>query len=298
MRSTKWISKIAIGLFLGTLTLSGCSSTDPSTVSEGSNSGSIDSTAIDETRPSRPLTVAYWNAAPGAYLNSEGELVGWEIELIQRVSRELETEVEFIQMDFADILPAVISGEVDLGVGSIFSTPERQVYVDFVNYGQGGVSWATLTDRVESPFDPCGWRVAGEIDTTNVNVSLPNASIDCRAAGKEPITIVPVQDLPVAVNLLQREEIDAFIGDSPTVTYIIQESGGRIAQTGVTQEVQSYGIAVNKNDRELSQSLVDALTSWSASGDYNRLLGKWAVSDSEVSFFTINQLNPNDAESQ
>ena len=293
MRSTKWISKIAIGLFLGTLTLSGCSSTDPSTVSEGSNSE-----AIEATPPARTLTVAYWDTAPGAFLNSEGELVGWEIELIKRAASELGAEVEFVPMAFGEILPAVIAGEVNLGVGSIFSTPQRQLYVDFVNYGQGGVSWATLTDRVESPFDPCGWRVAGEIDTTNVNVSLPNASIDCRAAGKEPITIVPVQDLPVAVNLLQREEIDAFIGDSPTVTYIIQESGGRIAQTGVTQEVQSYGIAVNKDDRELSESFVDALTSWSASGDYNRLLGKWAVSDSEVSFFTINQLNPNDAESQ
>ena len=61
MRSTKWISKIAIGLFLGTLTLSGCSSTDPSTVSEGSNSGSIDSTAIEATPPARTLTVAYWD---------------------------------------------------------------------------------------------------------------------------------------------------------------------------------------------------------------------------------------------
>ena len=293
MRSTKWISKIAIGLFLGTLTLSGCSSTDPPTVSEGSNSE-----AIEATPPARTLTVAYWDTAPGAFLNSEGELVGWEIELIKRAASELGAEVEFVPMAFGEILPAVIAGEVNLGVGSIFSTPQRQLYVDFVNYGQGGVSWATLTDRVESPFDPCGWRVAGEVDTTNVNVSLPAASIDCRAAGKEPITIVPVKNLPLAVNLLQREEIDAFIGDSPTVTYIIQESGGRIAQTGVTQEVQSYGIAVNKDDRELSESFVDALTSWAATGDYDRLMGKWGVLDSEVSVFTINQLNPNDAESQ
>lgn len=71
---------------------------------------------------------------PMSYVGKGGELMGFDIEMILLIARELDVHVEFVGMDFAAILAYVQSGKALIGAGSIIVTDERRQAVDFAEY--------------------------------------------------------------------------------------------------------------------------------------------------------------------
>ncbi|MBO5610333.1 MAG: ABC transporter permease subunit [Eubacterium sp.] len=71
---------------------------------------------------------------PMCYLGDDGQLVGFDIEVMLLIAKELDVHVEFIGMEFAAIMPYVQSGKADAACGSIIVTDERKESMDFVNY--------------------------------------------------------------------------------------------------------------------------------------------------------------------
>ena len=71
---------------------------------------------------------------PMSYMGGDGELRGFDLEVILMIAREMDVHVEFSGMEFAAILSSVQSGKADIGAGSIIITEERAQAVDFVEY--------------------------------------------------------------------------------------------------------------------------------------------------------------------
>ncbi|MCR4847065.1 MAG: ABC transporter permease subunit [Eubacterium sp.] len=71
---------------------------------------------------------------PMCYLGDDGQLVGFDIEVMLLLAKELDVHVEFIGMEFAAIMTYVQSGKADVACGSIIVTDERKESMDFVNY--------------------------------------------------------------------------------------------------------------------------------------------------------------------
>ena len=77
---------------------------------------------------------------PMAY-QAYNELLGMDIEVINRIAYELNMKVEYIFMNFAELLPALQEGKADLVGGCMSITPARQEKVDFVHpYYKGGMA--------------------------------------------------------------------------------------------------------------------------------------------------------------
>ena len=71
---------------------------------------------------------------PMSYTGENGELRGFDNELILLTAKELDVHVEFVGMEFSAILSYVQSGKALIGTGSIIVTPEREEAVDFLPY--------------------------------------------------------------------------------------------------------------------------------------------------------------------
>ena len=71
---------------------------------------------------------------PMSYVGGDGELKGFDLEVVLMIAKELDVHVEFTGMEFAAILASVQSGKADIGAGSIIITEERAQAVDFVEY--------------------------------------------------------------------------------------------------------------------------------------------------------------------
>lgn len=71
------------------------------------------------------------SSIPFGYHNPQGELVGFNVDLGRAICEQLKRPCRFEAMPFPQILPAVNAGRVDLALGNVLKTPERERQVAF-----------------------------------------------------------------------------------------------------------------------------------------------------------------------
>ena len=96
--------------------------------------------------------------APFAYIK-HGKMVGYDIEIATIIATKLGRKLEIIDMEFAAIIPALISGKVDMAVGGITMTPERAKSVLFTisDYTGGIVVMIAAKDEGRQVADGTGF---------------------------------------------------------------------------------------------------------------------------------------------
>lgn len=68
---------------------------------------------------------------PYEFLAENGSIIGFEIELMETIAKELNLTVEWVNMRFDAIIPAVQAMDIDLGVSGFSVTSERLEEVQF-----------------------------------------------------------------------------------------------------------------------------------------------------------------------
>ena len=69
---------------------------------------------------------------------SNGQIVGYEVDLVTRILQDAGYQVNFVNMDFQGLIPSVISGKANLLAGSVSITEERAQSVLFSKPMYGG----------------------------------------------------------------------------------------------------------------------------------------------------------------
>ena len=67
---------------------------------------------------------------PFEYMEND-KLVGFDIDLMNYIAARIGYGVEFVNMSFDKLIPAVMNGEVDCAISAITATDERESVVDF-----------------------------------------------------------------------------------------------------------------------------------------------------------------------
>jgi len=79
-------------------------------------------------------------SAPMCYVGEGGASLGFEVELVYRIAREMGMEVEFIQTTFGSLINMLTSGKADIVSGAMSITEERRQSIDFsVSHYSGGI---------------------------------------------------------------------------------------------------------------------------------------------------------------
>ena len=71
--------------------------------------------------------------APYEFKDLDANFVGCDMWLAQQIADSLGVQLEVVDMSFDGIIPAVQSGQVDLGIAAFTNTPERAKEIDFSN---------------------------------------------------------------------------------------------------------------------------------------------------------------------
>lgn len=78
---------------------------------------------------------------PFSFVDGSQQFVGFDIELARRVARQQGKTLEVVNMEFGSLIPALISGKVDMIAACITITPERAQKVLFSEpYYTGGIA--------------------------------------------------------------------------------------------------------------------------------------------------------------
>ena len=89
----------------------------------------------------------------------DGKRTGFDIELVEALAGAMGKKVEWIDIDFKGLIPALQAGRADIAVSAIYITPERSRVVDFTDpYYAGGL--VVLTRRTARSRRSRTWMAA------------------------------------------------------------------------------------------------------------------------------------------
>ncbi|MEO5303821.1 ABC transporter substrate-binding protein [Corynebacterium sp. c25Ua_47] len=228
---------------------------------------------------------------PFEFKDSDGSIIGLEMDLANAVAQVLGLEFQPVEQDFSMILPAVQAGQIDLGGSGFTDTDERRENFDFVDILYAGIQWAKLTDGPNEvdPSNPCGLTVAVQRTTVSETDDLRPKQEACDG----DLTILPYDTSDNAALAVLMGRADALSADSPVSAWAVNRSDGRMSMVGEMFDAAPYGFAVPK-DSDLGPAVAAALQHLIDTGAYAEILNKWGVDEGLVEHAMINERPIND----
>ncbi|MBO1739002.1 ABC transporter substrate-binding protein [Leifsonia sp. TF02-11] len=278
------------------LALSGCVDNSTPSSNGSASSAAFDVKKDDTLANSLPskiksagvLTVGMDDTyPPNEYKDDNGNPVGWEVDFTNAIGAKLGVKINYAIAKFDNIIPSVTGGKDDFGMSSFTDTVEREKQVDFVNYYNAGILWASAKGKTVDPDNACGLKVAVQSTTYEDTDEVPAKSKTCTDAGKPAIQALRYDNQDDATNAVILGKADALSADSPVTLYAISKSSGKLQEAGKTFDVAPYGIPVAKNS-DLTPVLQKTIQALIDDGTYKKILDKWGVADGMVTTASIN----------
>lgn len=215
-----------------------------------------------------PLRVATDATFPPMEYIENGKRTGFDTEMVEAIGKQLGRPVEWIDIDFKGLIPALVSRRADMAVSAIYITDERRKVVDFtVPYYAGGLVVMTKADNttVKSPADLAGRKVSVQVGTKSVSFlkeKYPQAQL------------LEVEKNQEMFNLVEVGRSDAAVTGKPAAyQYVRTRPGLKVLPEQLTTE--EYGMAIRKDTPELTKAVNDALARMKADGSYAAIVQKW-----------------------
>lgn len=225
--------------------------------------------------------------APFEFKDSQGTIVGLEMDLGHALASVMGLKFRAIDQDFAMILPAVQAGTLDAGMSGFTDSEERRQNFDFVNFLYAGIQWAQSPGNDVDPANPCGLTVAVQRTTVSETDDVRPKAAKCEEQG-DPITILSYDTSDNAALAVLVGRADALSADSPVSAWAVDRSDEKLELVGEMFDAAPYGIAVPK-DSPLGPALAAAMQHLIDTGEYERIMEQWNVKTGLLDQALINE---------
>ena len=207
-------------------------------------SASLAETVVEKVARTGFLTVGTrFDAIPYSYIDDKGELVGYSMDVLERIRKRLETRLGrpvTLQMIEAnqpgEKINLIRSGEIDIACSTAF-TWERAKVVDFsISYSISGIRiLAKKGSNFSTPQSLIGKRIA---------LVPTSAAVDVIKLVQPQATIVTTYStIEEAIEALKTGKIDAIAGDSISLAGTILRDNPKIYEIVPEEALANFGIA-------------------------------------------------------
>ena len=202
---------------------------------------------------------------PFGYLE-EGNIAGFDYDIMSEIAKLTGIKVEFNQMQFSGLLPALQTKKIDAIIAGMTVTEERKQFVNFSKtyYVSSQVILVHRDDNSIKNFDNLvGKNVGTVIGTTGDTIMTENERVNTKKfdTGAQ------------AVLSLKEKKIDAIVFDKePCKNFAKYNSEIKLIESDAVQE--DYAIAVRKEDTSLLENINKGISIIMTNGTYERLIEK------------------------
>jgi polar amino acid transport system substrate-binding protein len=186
--------------------------------------------------------------APWAERGSNGELMGFEVDVARQIAADMGVRAELLTYDVDRLIPALESGEIDLIAAGLAITPERALHVNFSNpYAESGVALATHLERTAAVTD------VNALNSAVFTLAAVEGSVAVQLAQRLwPRAHLQVyRSIEEASEALLEGEVHGYLEDEPLPTFLALENPGVIdVPMSRPLLVSRAGFAVNKGDAD------------------------------------------------
>jgi polar amino acid transport system substrate-binding protein len=219
------------------------------------------------------------------------EVTGASADLLAEIAKRLNLKLQYVQAEYAALIPGIEANRFDVASGGISDTEEREQKLDFVNYMRSGGSILVRADdpgQYKTIADFCGKSIATLLGSRVIMTAVEKASDACGAKG--PIRAEQLPSAPDARMQLDLKRVDGYIGDLPALAYMRIQMPGRYKIAGesyiLTPYITSWGFAKSRSGlRDAVQKVTQQMQ---ADGTYMKILDKWALAGGALPEITVN----------
>ena len=205
--------------------------------------------------------------APYEFKDLDANFVGCDMWLAQQIADSLGVELEIVDMSFAGIIPAVQSGQVDLGIAAFTNTPERAEEIDFSNLYETSAQLLIVktgnADTYSTKEALAGQKVGaqkGTIQSQLIQSALPDSELF--ELEKYPALALEVQNGNIAGLV-----VDQAVGES-----LVANSNGELEVSNFefSAEEASFGksVVIAKGNEDLVAAVNEVIDKVVSDGSY------------------------------
>lgn len=208
---------------------------------------------------------------PMSFVDSDGEWIGFDIDLAEAMADELGYELELVAVDGTTRISFLEQGHVDMSIASMNHTRSREEAVDFsITYFWDNQSFLVRTGSYSSIDELAGQTVAANagssvIDSWNAYVA---------DLGAAPSEIVEFDDKLAAMQALRDGAVEGYSEDNITLLALAAGDPELTLLPGGHNPVQ-FGIGVPENDSQWRDDVNIALQELWKDGRFQSLYARW-----------------------
>lgn len=255
----------ATALCAGTLALTGCAVIGP-VGSAGPGTGvEVDATASVPLLTPGQLAVCSDIPYPPFEFQQDGEIVGYDIDIVQRIADDLGAELTVVDSSFEGIQSGASLTGCDLNISSITITDERRQTMAF--------SIPYLDDDLVlvAPVDS---DITGLESAQGRRIGVQQATTGEFFAEENGLDIVQYEDGGIQVEGLRSGSADAVLGNGSVLLYQLKDDPAyRVVETFDTGE--QLGIGISPDNALLLSFVNDTLLEMEEDGSLDEARVRW-----------------------
>ena len=211
--------------------------------------------------------------APFEFLDTtKNEYTGFDMDLIRAVADKAGFDVKIYNMGFDALIPALISGSIDVVAAGLSITPERAARIDFTTpYYTSGLSMLVQKANAKK------FQKFSDLEGQRIAVQIGNTGAD-RAKSIKGAKVVTFNTTSDAFLDLAAGNSQAVILDRPVLAYFLKQQADTakdLVMQPVIEDAQQYGFGVKKGNKELLDKLNKGLEAVRQAGEDKQIYSKW-----------------------
>lgn len=195
-----------------------------------------------------------------------GEVVGIEVDILNKIAEKLGVELVIEQMDFDSVIPGIQAGKFNVGVSGITVTEERKKNVDFSD------AYFLASQAIVVTPDSA---IAGKADLTGKKISVQTGTTAedyCMSEGYEVLAFAANNDAAAA---LTSGKADAWVVDNEVAVALAAEQGLVVLDEAMTSE--PYAFAFPKGSDTLVTEFNKIIAEMIADGTVQGIFDQYGV---------------------
>jgi polar amino acid transport system substrate-binding protein len=200
-----------------------------------------------------------------------GEIMGFDVDLIQAIGQQLGKQVQIQDMSFHNLIGALQNGKIDIAISGMQATPERQKSISFSSiYYQPSLA---IVHMANMPLPP-------QHSFTNKKIGVQLGSTMEKWIKKESqsatnVEIIALDANPPLIEKLKLGQIDYVIIEALQAKEYCQANPHLTYQT-IAKSDEGYAIAIAKDSAFLAK-INQAIADLTLQGELQKLQQKWKL---------------------
>ncbi len=206
----------------------------------------IENSLLEQILKRGVIRVGMSTFVPWAMRDKEGNLIGFEVDVANRLAKDMGVNIEFIPTKWSGIIPALLTGKFDVVIGGMGIRPDRNLKVNFsIPYDYSGQSIMAHKEMAK------GFNNLSDFNTPEIAIAARIGTTAAAAAQKymPKAQLKLFDDESQAVQELLNGRVHAMVASAPLPAYQVIKNPDKLflpLEDSFTREPN--GFAIRKSD--------------------------------------------------